>query len=70
MPGRTRLISAVWEERDDLTEASVPPAYPKLAQDLRTEVLIVGGGIAGLQIAYELLTSGVKGVVIVEDGSR
>lgn len=48
----------------------MPPAYPSLKSDIETDVLVVGGGIAGLQIAYELLSTGIPKVVIVEDGSE
>jgi glycine/D-amino acid oxidase-like deaminating enzyme/nitrite reductase/ring-hydroxylating ferredoxin subunit len=38
-----------------------------LKEDLETEVVIVGGGIAGLSVAYCLVQSGKK-VILVEDG--
>lgn len=38
-----------------------------LKENLETDVVIVGGGIAGLSVAYCLLRSGKK-VVLVEDG--
>jgi glycerol-3-phosphate dehydrogenase len=57
----------VWTERDDLIPTG--PTYPKLTQDADTDVFIAGGGIAGLQIAYELLKKG-KRILLVEDGSE
>lgn len=56
----------MWTERDDLLQAG--PTYPKLTKDAESDVLVVGGGIAGLQIAYELLKKGKK-VILIEDGS-
>lgn len=41
--------------------------FQKLKQNIETEILIVGGGIAGLTTAYCLLKAGRK-VVLVEDG--
>jgi len=48
---------------------SVPalPAQPKLSQDIHTEVLVVGGGIAGLSAAYLLSLEG-RDVVVIDDG--
>jgi glycine/D-amino acid oxidase-like deaminating enzyme len=43
------------------------PETPVLDSDLQTDVLIVGGGIAGLTTAYFLLKSG-RQIVLVEDG--
>jgi glycine/D-amino acid oxidase-like deaminating enzyme/nitrite reductase/ring-hydroxylating ferredoxin subunit len=40
---------------------------PALAQDLRTDVCVIGAGIAGVTTAYLLATGG-KRVVVLEDG--
>jgi glycine/D-amino acid oxidase-like deaminating enzyme len=44
-----------------------PPAQNPLRENLETDVVIVGGGLAGLSIAYCLAQSGKK-IVLVEDG--
>jgi glycine/D-amino acid oxidase-like deaminating enzyme/nitrite reductase/ring-hydroxylating ferredoxin subunit len=44
------------------------PECPPLAQDVKADVCIVGGGIAGLTTAYLLGKRG-KSVVLVDDGS-
>ena len=43
------------------------PVCPPLAEDLRVDVCIVGGGIAGMTIAY-LLTRAGKSVAVLDDG--
>ena len=43
------------------------PGFPELSKDLETDVVVVGGGLAGLSVAYCLVRSGKK-VVLVEDG--
>jgi glycine/D-amino acid oxidase-like deaminating enzyme/nitrite reductase/ring-hydroxylating ferredoxin subunit len=49
--------------------ASVQPfSTRKLTRNLETEVVVVGGGIAGLSVAYNLARNGVK-VVVIEDGN-
>src|SRR6187551_2912979 len=56
--GRTR---SVW------MATAETPAGPKLAEDEGTDVCIVGGGIAGLSVAYHLTKEG-KRVIVLDDG--
>lgn len=44
-----------------------PVAYTRLTENKTTDVVIVGGGIAGVSIAYRLCKTGKK-VVLIEDG--
>jgi glycine/D-amino acid oxidase-like deaminating enzyme/nitrite reductase/ring-hydroxylating ferredoxin subunit len=47
--------------------SAVPISYSQLQQNLDVDVVVVGGGIAGVTTAYLLLKSG-RSVAIVEDG--
>jgi glycine/D-amino acid oxidase-like deaminating enzyme/nitrite reductase/ring-hydroxylating ferredoxin subunit len=49
------------------TNSINPIFYEELKENIQTEIVIVGGGIAGITIAYCLVESGKK-VVLVEDG--
>src|SRR3954470_10545899 len=53
--------SSVW------VDSVQPLAFRKLEDNIDTDVVIIGGGMAGVSIAYCLVKSGKK-VVIVEDG--
>lgn len=49
------------------TDTVSPLKYESLSRNIETDVVIVGGGIAGLSVAYNLSKAGKK-VVVVEDG--
>ena len=49
------------------TDTTPPYVQNSLKENIETDVVIVGGGIAGLSVAYCLLKSGKK-IVLVEDG--
>lgn len=48
---------SVWQETN-------LPNFPKLEGDINTDVLIIGGGMAGLLTAYMLHQAGVKYVLV------
>ena len=54
-------MSTVWQQGVQL------PHFPKLEEDLHTDVLIVGGGLAGLLCAEKLTQAGVDCVLIEEN---
>ncbi|MCM3785558.1 FAD-binding oxidoreductase [Neobacillus mesonae] len=43
---------------------SNPPIYPRLTEDIRCDVLIIGGGSSGAQSAYKLAKQGLKVAVV------
>ncbi|WP_405343156.1 NAD(P)/FAD-dependent oxidoreductase, partial [Ruminococcus sp.] len=51
-------MKSVWQDTVRL------PRFPQLKKDIRTDVLIVGGGIAGILSAYFLHQAGVKYVLV------
>ena len=55
------ITTSLWMDTADV------PTYPKLGEDLTTDVCIVGAGIAGLSTAYVLTRAGMR-VVVIDDG--
>ena len=55
------MMNAIWEPEIQL------PGFPVLSNDLKTEVLIVGGGMTGLLCAYMLEQAGVDYALIEAD---
>jgi glycine/D-amino acid oxidase-like deaminating enzyme len=45
-----------------------PQARPPLAQDATADVCVIGAGIAGLSVAYEIAASGLS-VIVLDDGA-
>lgn len=43
------------------------PAFPALAEDLTADVVVVGGGMTGLSVAYQLSRAGKRVVVLERD---
>lgn len=54
-------MKSIWQEYCHL------PEFPQLKKDVKTDVLIIGGGIAGILTAYHLHQAGVK-YILVEKG--
>ncbi|MGN1161906.1 MAG: NAD(P)/FAD-dependent oxidoreductase, partial [Candidatus Fimenecus sp.] len=52
---------SVWSDNSSL------PSFPTLNGDKKTDVLVVGGGIAGLLCAYKLTKSGVNCILLEAD---
>ena len=51
----------VWVHQEPYSER---PSFPKLDKNLSTDVCIIGSGITGISTAYELVTQGVKVVML------
>ncbi len=60
IPG-DKMNESIWMEQIQL------PHFPPLQEDRRTEVLIIGGGLAGLLCAYKLRSVGIDCILIEAD---
>lgn len=54
-------MESIWKKTADL------PQFPKLEKDIKTDVLIIGGGIAGLLTANFLAEKGAECIVVEKD---
>lgn len=52
---------------DFWTESVTLPTFPTMKQDIRTDVLVIGGGLTGLLCAYHLQRAGLEVVVAEAD---
>lgn len=55
------MMNSVWEENVQL------PSFPRLEHDLKTDVLIIGGGLAGILCAWKLQQDSVNYALIEAD---
>lgn len=54
-------MKSIWQSTEQL------PSFPQLKNDIHTDVLIIGGGIAGILTAYFLHLNGVKYALVEKD---
>ena len=52
------MMESLWSKTTDM------PAYPPLRGELRADVAVIGGGMAGILIAYFLAKAGLHPVVL------
>lgn len=55
------MTNSIWADTVEL------PQFPALTHDLKTDVLIVGGGLSGLLCAYEMAQAGINYALIEAD---
>jgi len=54
-------MESIWQKTAEL------PSFPVLDKDIKTDVLIIGGGLAGILTAYKLKEMGVNCIVVEKD---
>ena len=55
------MMDSIWQSAAEL------PRFPALEEDIQTEVLVIGGGLAGLLCAWRLREAGVDCVLMEKD---
>lgn len=55
------MINSIWKNETKL------PEFPQLKGDIKTDVLIIGGGMAGLMCAYTLQQKGIDYILVEAD---
>lgn len=50
------------------SDTAALPSFPSLEGDITTDVLIIGGGIAGIMTAYFLHQRGIKYILVEKTG--
>ncbi|KAL8704703.1 MAG: hypothetical protein Q9225_008070, partial [Loekoesia sp. 1 TL-2023] len=67
MPTKSHFLSTsgqndpVWIHTEPYSNR---PQYKKLTEDIKTDVCVIGSGIAGVSVSYELVSRGVKVVML------
>lgn len=54
-------MESIWQKGTEL------PKFPTLKEDIKTDVLIIGGGLAGILTSYKLKEKGVNCIVVEKD---
>ena len=54
-------MESIWQKTAEL------PSFPTLEKDIKTDVLIIGGGLAGILTAYKLKEKGVNCIIVEKD---
>ncbi|MCL2634018.1 MAG: FAD-dependent oxidoreductase [Oscillospiraceae bacterium] len=61
-------MKSVWLDTINNSHNSKPPSFPALGKNIKTDVLIIGGGMAGILCAYFLKKAGVDYILV--EGNR
>ena len=54
-------MESLWSKTEKI------PKFPKLQQDIKADVLIIGGGMAGILCAYQLREAGISAVLVEQN---